>query len=234
VHCEGIYNYVLQNYGTEKIYLFKKPGVQEDKIATYFKTLNEQEGKPLLNIQTINFDSTFSAFAFKKKLDSNHNTIIIGASLDEEFAQNLAEVCYSIKKNYPLILIGMPNWDGIDFFDKEDEAYKDFAIRFTSPYFNARTNSLSDILSTEYNNRYKSKPTDVATKGFETAYYFTRLLVNHPNDFMLNLNDSTLKVFNDFNFKPILISKDSTAPAYFENKHLYVMRMMNGVVTREW
>ena len=188
----------------------------------------------MLNIQTINVDSTFSAFAFKKKLDSNHNTIIIGASLDEEFAQYLAEVCYSIKKNYPLILIGMPNWDGIDFFDKEDEAYKDFAIRFTSPYFNGRTNSLSDILSTEYNNRYKSKPTDVATKGFETAYYFTRLLVNHPNDFMLNLNDSTLKVFNDFNFKPILVSKDSTAPAYFENRHLYVMRMMNGVVTREW
>jgi hypothetical protein len=233
IHCEGIYNYILQNYGTDKIFLFKKPGVQEDKIATYFKTLNEQEGKPLLNIQSVIFDSTFSAFAFKRKLDSNRNSIIIGASLDEDFAKNLANVCYNIKKNYPIILIGMPNWDGINFFDKED-AYKDFPIRFTTPYFNARTNSLSNILTTEYNNRYKTRPADNAFKGFESVYYFTKLLVTHPQDFMLNLNDSSLKVFNDFNFKPILSNKQSTIPNYFENKHVYVMRIMNGIVSKEW
>ena len=233
VHCESIYNYILQNYGTDKIFLFKKPGVQEDKIATYFKILNEQEGKPLLNIQTIIFDSTFSSFAFKRKLDSNHNSIVIGASLDEDFAKSLADVCYTIKKNYPIILIGMPNWDGINFFDKED-SYKDFPIRFTTPFYNARTNSLSNFLTTEYNNRYKTKPTDIAFKGFESVYYFTKLLITHPHDFMANLNDSSLKVFNDFNFKPILSNKESTVPNYFENKHLYVMRIMNGIVSKEW
>ena len=233
VHCESVYNYVLQNYGTEKIYLFKQPGDQEDKIASFFKTLNEQEGKPLLNIQTINFDSTFSVFSFKKKLDSNHNTIIIGASLDEDFAQHLADVCYSIRKNYPLVLIGMPNWDGIKAFTN-DEAYKDLPIRFTTPYYNPRTSRLSNMLTDEYNRRYKVRPTDIACKGFETAYYFTKLLVNHPTDFMLNLNDSSLKVFNDFNFRPILLSVQSTVPDYYENKHLYVMRIINGVVTKEW
>jgi hypothetical protein len=40
-HCEGIYSYILQNHGTEKIFIVKKPGAQEDKIAGYFKTLNE-------------------------------------------------------------------------------------------------------------------------------------------------------------------------------------------------
>ena len=63
-HCEGIYSYILQNHGTDKIILLKKPGVQEDKIVSYFKALNEQEGKPLLNIQTIHFDSTISPFIF--------------------------------------------------------------------------------------------------------------------------------------------------------------------------
>ena len=32
-----------------------------DKVAAYFKMINEQEGKPLLNIQTVMFDSTISA-----------------------------------------------------------------------------------------------------------------------------------------------------------------------------
>jgi hypothetical protein len=232
-HCEGIYSYILQNHGTDKIYLFKKQGAQEDKIAGFFKTLNEQEGKPLLNIQTITFDSTFSAFAFKKKLDSNLNTIVIGASLDEVFAKNVADICYALKKKYPITLIGMPNWDGFKFFTKED-SYKDFSVLFTTPYYNPKTNSLSNILTAEYNKRYKSKPTDIACKGFESAYYFTKLLLRYPDNFMAHLNDSSLKVFTDYNFKPVLPNKNSTVPDYFENKHLYVMRILNGAVLREW
>jgi hypothetical protein len=232
-HCEGIYSYILQNHGTDKVYLIKKPGAQEDKISGIFKTLNEQEGKPLLNIQTITFDSSFSASTLKKKLDSNRRSVIIGGSLDEAFAKNLTDVCYDTKDNYPLTLIGMPNWDGFKFFSKED-AYKDFPIHFTSPYYNSRTSTISNYLTDEYNLRYKSKPSDNACKGFETVYFFTSLLFKYPHDLMSHLNDTSLKVFNEFNFKPVLSRKNSNAPDYFENKHLYIMRILNGTVGREW
>jgi len=232
-HCEGIYSYILQSHGTDKIYLIKRPGTQEDKITGFFKALNEQEGRPLLNIQTITFDSSFSAYALKRKLDSNRNSVIIGGSLDDAFAKNLADVCYNAKENYPLILIGMPNWDGFKFFTKED-AYKDFPIHFTSPYYNSRTSAFSNYLTDEYNLRYKARPSDVACKGFETAYYFTNLLFKYPHDIMSHLNDSTVKVFNDFNFKAVLSTKTSTVPDYYENKHLYIMRIFNGTVARDW
>ncbi len=231
-HCEGIYSYILQSHGTDKIYLIRKPGVQEDKIATYFKTLNEQEGKPLLNIQTINFDSSFSSFSFKKKLDSNRNSIIIGGSLDELFARNLANVCFAVKKNYPLTLIGMPNWDGFKFLAKAD-TYKDFPIYFTTPYYNSQTNSLNNMLEDEYNRRFKSKPGDIVCKGFETAYYFTNLLIRYPNELMAHLNHNSLKVFNEYNFKPVA-SQNGSLPDYYENKHLYIMRIINGSISREW
>jgi hypothetical protein len=230
-HCEGIYSYILQNHGTDKIYLFKKPGAQEDKIATYFKTLNEQEGKPLLNIQTITFDSGFSAFSFRRRLDSNRNSIIIGGSLNETFAKNLADVCYASQGSYPLTLIGMPNWDGFKFF--RDETYSDLAVYFTTPYYNPKTNSLSIMLEDEYNSRFKTKPGDIVCNGFETAYYFTRLLTRYPDDLMLHLNDKSLKVFNEYNFRPILL-RNGPLPDYFENKHLYVMRIMNGIVSRQF
>ncbi|MEJ7671534.1 MAG: hypothetical protein WKF59_02145 [Chitinophagaceae bacterium] len=84
-HCEGIYSYILQNHGTDKIILLKKSGIQEDKITSYFKTLNEQEGKPLLNIQTIHIDSTLSSYFLRSRLDSTKRTVIIAASLDEVF-----------------------------------------------------------------------------------------------------------------------------------------------------
>jgi hypothetical protein len=232
-HCEGIYSYILQSHGTDKIYLIKKPGAQEDKIAGFLKALNEQEGKPLLNIQTISFDSSFSANALKKKLDSNRNSVIIGGSLDEDFAKNLADVCFNAKENYPLTLIGMPNWDGFKSFAKED-AYKDFPIHFTSPYYNSRTSAFSNYLTDEYNLRYKAKPTDNACKGFESAYYFTSLVLKYPHDVMAHLNDSPVKVFNEFNFKPVLATKTSIIPDYYENKHLYIMRIFNGTVSRDW
>ena len=232
-HCEGIYSYILQNHGTDKIILLKKSGIQEDKITSYFKTLNEQEGKPLLNIQTIHIDSTLSSYFLRRRLDSTKRTVIIAASLDEAFAKKVADASYSIRKNYPIILVGMPNWDGFKIFSAKT-VYKDFPIRFTSPYYNSKNSWFNTILTNEYFNRYKSKPTDMAYKGFEATYLFTKILLKYPNQFLSHLNDKSLSIFNEYNFRPVHFKKNSNKPDYQENKHLYVMRILNGTVTREW
>jgi hypothetical protein len=36
-HCEAIYSDILQNHGTDKIYLCRKKGTQEDKICGLFE-----------------------------------------------------------------------------------------------------------------------------------------------------------------------------------------------------
>ena len=56
-HCEGIFSYILQKHGTDKIYIIKKKG--DDRIENYFKDINTAEGKPLLNIKTIMVDSYY-------------------------------------------------------------------------------------------------------------------------------------------------------------------------------
>ena len=232
-HCEGIYSYILQNHGTDKIFLVRKSGQQEDKIAGFIKTLNEQEGKPLLNITTINIDSTISPLYLKKIVDTLHKNIFIAGSLDEDFAKNITDACYALKKYLPIILIGMPNWDGFKIFTKKD-AYKDFPIHYTTPYYNAKTNWYNSILTAEYNTRYKTKPSDMAYRGFETAYLFTTLLMKYPTDFAAHLNDRSITIFNEFNFRPVYSQKKSNIPDYFENKHLYVMKILNGAISREW
>ena len=233
-HCEGIYSYILQNHGTDKILLCKKSGTQENKIAAYFKELNEQEGKPLLNIQVLNFDSTVSPYYLKSKLDSTHHTVIIGGSLDEDFATQLANASFAAaRKNYPVTLIGMPNWDGFKAFTKKD-AYKDFPIHFTTPFYNSKSGIYNDMLAEEYHKRYKTKPNDMAYKGFETAYFFTKLLLKYPTDFLSHINEKTFTVFSEYNFRPVSLVKKSSTVDYLENKHLYVMRILNGEVSREW
>lgn len=232
-HCEGIYSYMLQNHGTDKIILLKKSGQQEDKIVAIFKMLNEQEGKPLLNIQTIHIDSSVSTYLLKSRLDSTKNNVIIAGSLDEDFAKKVTDACFAIHKTYPIILIGMPNWDGFKIFSAKN-AYKDFPVHFTTPYYNSKTSLYNTMLTNEYNSRYKAKPSDMAYKGFETAYMFTNLLVKYPGDLLSHINDRSQIIFSEYNFRPVYFKKNSKNPDYLENKHLYIMRILNGAVTREW
>lgn len=232
-HCEGIYSYILQNHGTDKIILIKKSGQQEDKIAAYFRALNDQEGKPFLNIQTIHIDSTISPYLFKARLDSTKQTVIITGSLDEAFAKMVTDAVYAIHKTYPVVLIGMPNWDGFKIFQAKN-AYKDFPVHYTTPYYNSKTNSYNTLLTNEYMRRYKTKPSDMAYKGFETTYLFTKLLLQYPKDFLSHLNDKSLTIFNDYNFRPVYLKKNARYPDYIENKHLYVMKILNGAIIREW
>lgn len=232
-HCEAIFSYLMQNHGTDKIFLCRQKGAQEDKVAAYFKMINGQEGKPLLDIQTLNFDSIVSPGLLKHRLDSTRQTVIIGGSLDEIFATNLTTACFELHQSYPITLLGMPNWDNFKALVKKDK-YADFPIYFTTPYFNTKWDVNSKMLHTAYTKKYKGKVSDMAFKGFECTYLFTKLVTKYPGNVMSHLNEKGFKVFSDFNFRPVMLKKDVPFPDYFENKHLYFIRIMNGSISKAW
>lgn len=230
-HCESLYSYILQEHGTDKIFLVRKKGTQEDKIAEYFRAINEANGKPLLNIQTVNFDDD-DISAFVTKADSSRKNIIIGGSLNEDFALGLVKEVYPLKKKYSIEMIGMPNWD--NFRELRKSAYKDLPIIYTSSFTNPKTDVYTRRIRSYYAKKYKGNPSDMSYKGFETVYIFTRLLSRYPDDFMSHLNEYAYKVFSEYNFKPVYINKTSSVPDYFENRHLYFMKILNGSVMKVW
>jgi hypothetical protein len=230
-HCEAIYSHLLQQHSTDRIFLVRKSGAQENAVAAYFKQINEPDGKPLLKIETINADSGFNLL--RSKLDSNRKSVFIGGSLNENFANNLAMFSQSVSKKYKVLLIGMPNWDGFTSLVK-NKKLKDFPVYYTTPFFNYKWDSFSKQIKDIYLTRYKGVPSDLTYKGFETVYLFTKLLSMHPGDFMSNLNNHPYKVFSDYKFKPVFINKKSEVPDYFENKNLYFVKIMNGTHTRGW
>ncbi|MEO6289982.1 MAG: hypothetical protein ABIO76_08685 [Ginsengibacter sp.] len=230
-HCEGIFSYLLQKHGTDKIYLVKKKG--DDRIDNYFKNVNILDGKPLLNIKTIVLDSSISSYGLLRRLDTSKYAVIIGASLDETFAKKLADACYPIQKNHPLTLIGMPNWDGFRSLAKPD-AYKDFPILYSTPHYDAKNNLFDSLLVRKYFQLYRAKPSDMAYKGFEMTYFFANILLNYDTAFMSNLNDDKFDVFHNFNFRPVYNGINNQVPDYFENKHLFIMKILNGELQRQW
>jgi len=232
-HCDAIYSYILQNHGTDKIYLFRQKGRQEDMVAAYFKQMNEQDGKPLLVMETINVDENLTTAFLKSKLDSNRKNVIIGGSLDETFAGSMAKACYEINKSYPITLIGMPNWDNFSaLYNKK--AMPGFPVYFTTPFFTDKTDAFSKSLTAAYYKNYRAKPTDMAYKGFESVYLFTKLLTKNPADFMNHISDKNQKVFCDYNFKAVKLNDKAAVPDYIENKHLYLIKILNGSISKAW
>ncbi|RYY68233.1 MAG: amino acid ABC transporter substrate-binding protein [Chitinophagaceae bacterium] len=228
-HCEAIYSQLLQNNSNDKIYLITRSGSQEKNIAENFKSINEPDGKPLVKIETINIDGDFSVI--KSKLDSNKNSVFIGGSLNEAFAGELAAFAQSINKTYRSKLIGMPNWDGFKSISN-NKKLKDYPVYYTTPYFNNKWDGFSKKIKEVYLKKYRGVPSDMTYKGYETVFLFSKMLTRNPTDFMSHLNEQPYKIFSEYRFKPVFNDKDSEVPDYFENKNLYLIKILNGSFSR--
>ncbi|MEO6584122.1 MAG: ABC transporter substrate-binding protein [Ferruginibacter sp.] len=227
-HCEAIFSNLLQTHSSDKIFLVRKPGPQEDRIAAYIKQINEPDGKPLLNIQTINAIDNF--VSLENKMDTAKTNVIIGGTLDEKFALRLTTAAFAYSKSVDVKLMGMPNWENFAFNKIKTP---DFPVYFTTPYYNVKWDAQSKMLKEVYNQKFKGNPSDLSYKGFELVSIFTRLLANYPIDFISHLNDHT-KLFTRYNFRPVFLSAKSTTPDYFENKHLYFIKLVNGAASLAW
>lgn len=229
-HCQAIFSYILQKHSSDNIYLVKKKN--ENRIDNYFREINMQDGKSLLKIKTIIIDSSLTSNQFRYLIDTTKTSVIIGASLDQTFSQKLADACYPISKTNRLVLYGMPNWDGFPGWFKKG-SYTDFPINYTTPHHIVKENGFDVYLSDKYLQLYRIRPNDMAEKGFEITYNFLSILLNHPGQFMENVNDTLSSPLHNFNFQPIYFSRYRSTD-YYENKHLFMMQIVNGVIHREW
>ena len=113
------------------------------------------------------------------------------------------------------------------------DAYKNFPIKYSSPHYDGGINAFSDFLKNQYFKIYRSEPTDMAYKGFESVYYFTNILMRFGNQFMEHLNEPSMVTFHEFNFRPVQNNKNISID-YYENKRLFIMQILNGESIRQW
>lgn len=225
-HCEAIFSYLLQNTESrDNIFLVKQTGKQEDRITGYLQQINQPDQKKLLNYQTITLDSNYVTII--DKLDSNSNNSIIVGSLDEAFAESIVRVLAPIRKKYNVSVFGMPNWDGFSIFSKNStKLIRDFPIVYTSPYFNTKTDSISMWLESVYLDKYKGKPSEHAFKGMEMTLQLTQYVLRKRGQPI----SRNFFYYSNPNMMPIRKSPEG-AVDYYENKHVFFIRRLNGTST---
>jgi hypothetical protein len=231
-HCEALFSYVLQNHSASKIILANQTGSQEDRVAGYFNQINTQHSKKLIQIQTQKLDSNY--FLIKNALDSNKTNVIICGSLDENFATQLAVALNPLKDKYEFLLLGMPNWESFKAFNSKSGSNKiNFPVYYTSPYYNDKSDTVSQQILDYYLEKFKGVPTEMFFKGFEAMYVFSRLIHQFPDGLNKISSDPELSLFSSFNLMPKQFPLQNQ-PGYYENKHLFFIRKQNGQTSKAW
>ena len=231
-HCEAIYHFILRNHPTHQLLYVRKPGPMEDRLEGYFRQMNDNGGKPLLNIQTLNVGDSVSAAQLQSVMDSDRHTVIIAGSLDESFGTSLVSACNSLKESYPMTLIGMPTWEGIKAL--QGPVLRQMAYLLTTSFILPDLDSATSAGSMmgKFLALTNTRPGDMAYRGYESTFLFTNLLLRYQGNIMSHIEEPNFQTYTGFDIKPVLLGSGSHFPDYFENKHIYILRKQNGSFMR--
>lgn len=224
---EAIYRHIQKYYSTMSVVVFRKKGQIEDMIKNY---LNETKvnGMVPLKIKYVDLPDSFNVHHLKAHLDSTKQIVCVAGSLNEQFGKRLAAQLAHLNKNYPVKLMGMPTWDAIRDFNKSE--YKELEIIYCTPFYNARTDRVSNSIVNYFNTNMYARPSDMVMRGYEAAWKFGKLLHKYGSDLASNLTRREFNVFRDFDIQPVMLSQETPTLDYFENKKLYFLKLQNGVI----
>ena len=207
--------------------MFRKKGIPEDLIKNYFNDFGKNTMSVPLKIKYVDLADSFTVNQLKAQLDSNSQTLCIAGSLDENFGKRLTQQLASIRKQYPVTVIGMPTWDGIKDFTRPE--YKGIEIIYSTPFYNAKVDKVSTDITNYFNTKMYARPSDMVFRGYEVTFKYAKLLLQSGKDVASNLGNKQIKIFTDFNIQPVL-SKQNMTLDYFENRKLYFLKWQDGMI----
>lgn len=227
--CEAMYRYMQKHYSLQPLIVFRRKGQMEDMIKNIFTDAGQNTLSVPLKLKYVDLPDSFTVKQLTAHLDSNKQSLCIAGSLNEAFGKRLTQQLASIRKQYPVSVMGMPTWDGNKDLAKAE--YKELEIIYCTPFYNTRTDAVSTSISNHFTTVMYARPSDMVMRGYETIWRFGKLLLKYPTDFNSNLTRKEFNVFREFDIQPVMTNSQSMTLDYFENKKLYFLRWLNGVVT---
>jgi hypothetical protein len=225
-HVTGIYKFLQKNFALSNIIVFRKKGSQEDKLKENITEAEKSTAGVPLKMKYVTLEDNFTTAQLLSHLDSTATNVCLAGSLDINFAQNLCQQLATLSASYTTTVVGMPTWDMIDF---EKPQFKGIDIYYSTPFFISATDNLAMYVQGFYQNIFYVHPSDMVYRGYESLYHFAHLLMTYKKNISANLGDKRYKLFTEFNIEPVY-NKKTSATDYFENKKLYFVKKVDGVV----
>jgi ABC-type branched-subunit amino acid transport system substrate-binding protein len=235
VHCNAIQDFAQRKFSDKNIVVVYQNNSQEKQNLAYlqqaYAAMNYSGKAPLHPFEWTN---NTTASDLSAHLDQNKNNVIILTALYPQVSLSIIGQLIALTDTYRVSVVGMPTLDGLA--DLRKSQYKGMDVFYSTPYpyLNATDHPAIKSMMWHFFNKYHSRPSDMALKGYESLFYFGKLLHKDGIYFNADLNDPVGRLLTQFQIQPIYRgSKDaSTPPDYFENTRLYFMRVRDGKVTR--
>lgn len=228
-HSEGIYKYLQRQHALSNIVVFRKKGVQEDRLQAALDNYGKVTASVPLKIKYVTLEDNFDSTKLISHLNKDRMTACVVGSFDLNFGLTISQQLASIRNDYPVTVVGMPNWDVINEFSKPE--YKNLEIVYGTPFYISAANVVANNIQEHFKTKFYSRPSDMVYRGYETMFRFGKLLLLHGENLNSSIGEKKFTVFNDFDIQPVFTNKQNPTLDYFENKKLYFVKKVNGVVT---
>lgn len=231
-HIQAIYNYILKNFGTHNIVMYRRRNGADDRVTEVFKSLNASSSGGVLNIKTVVLNNPPAAADIAAGLDKDRENIVISGSLDDHFGKTLLGAASSLSNTYKITLVGMPTWEGFTELDRTD--VKMPPVIYSAAFYNPgrEENVWVDAFTRAYGKSTYTLPSEMAFRGYELTYLFGHMLNSFKDQLMDNIDEKKFRVLTDFDFRPVRWSKNAVTADYYENKRIYIVKKLTGELTK--
>lgn len=231
-HLQALYNYILRNHALDKITMFRRKNAADDRVTKQFHSFNSSSAGPVLNIREVTLNQGFTPENIVAALDKEKQNLIVCGSLDDNFGKLLLSRLASLAATYKITVVGMPTWEG--YRELATPELRALPIIYSAAFFDpGQTDSWVAGFSQSYARATYSYPSEAAFRGFELMYLFAHLLDQYPGSRLQdNLTGTNFRVLTGFDFKPVQWSQNAATPDYYENKHIYILKQLQGTLLK--
>ncbi|MBC7745914.1 MAG: amino acid ABC transporter substrate-binding protein [Flavobacterium sp.] len=196
-HAGKIADYINRNYKPDKVNLILINTLSNDdkKYADPFKNYLNQFSK---NRFVINEKT--NAIGLENYLSADKVNLVIIVSTDRDFILPSIDRLYKLSQGgIQIEVFGHPNWAKAQFLNSEK--MQGLNTRITSSYFiDYKAGNVKQFVS-RYRDEYGLEPKEFAFKGFDTGFYFGKLLAQYGSQYARYMSNSKYKgLHNRFQF----------------------------------
>lgn len=196
-HGWKVASFINQNYKPEQVnvILVNTRSNDDEKFSTPFKRYLDQ-----LSSRAFKINERPNSIGLDEHLSKSKTNLVVIASASRDFVLPTIDRLYKISRNGRKVeVFGHPNWAKAQFLNAEKMQWLN--TRITSSYYvDYKSSDVKDFVS-RFLEEFGSEPSEYAFKGFDTGYYFGKLLAEYGDEYFKHLTGKKYKgLHNSFHF----------------------------------
>lgn len=196
-HVYKAVSFIKSDLKPKKVVLIRSGQTDEYKYAVPFKKGIDSLAKGIafteIGIKAVGYENIY------KSLNPVGLNVIVLPSTDRNFLLSVTKELTKLSSNFKIAVIGHPAWEKLQFLD--GAVMEKLNSYITSSYKIEYKSNRVDNFIRNYRSQFNLEPGEYAFKGFDTGYYFAKLMEKRNKDYGDFLTQESFNgLHNNFNF----------------------------------